>query len=160
MAVPPAPAASPAMPVALPAVPDAPATPPPADKPRIYGVANGRTRIVLRAVAESWIQVRDANNAAIFSRQLHAGDSYRVPDQPGLFMHTGVPNALTATIDGQPAPNFRGGVKVNILLEPDRLMAGTAMVSPAPVVIMAPVPTPVAPSTPIDVDPTSPEEPD
>ena len=74
-----------------------------------------------------------------------------------------VPNALTATIDGQPAPNFRGGVKVNVLLDPDRLMAGTALVSAAPpsvpAVNLAPVPTPVAP-TPIDVDPTTSEEPE
>jgi cytoskeleton protein RodZ len=163
VAPPPAPLAASPVVMAPPSVPEAPAALPPADKPRIYGVANGRTRIVLRAVAESWVQVRDANNVPVFSRQLKAGDSYRVPDQAGLFLHTGVPNALTATIDGQAAPNFRGGVKVNVLLDPDRLMAGTALVSGAPpsvpAVNLAPVPTPTAP-TPIDVDPTTSEEPE
>jgi cytoskeleton protein RodZ len=141
-------------------VPEAAAPPPAVEKPRIYGVANGRTRILLHAANDSWIQVRDANNVAIFSRQLHAGDSYRVPDQTGLTMHTGVPNAVTATVDGRPAPNFRGGVKANILLEPDRLIAGTAMVSSSPAPAASTMPTPAAPSAPIDVDPTSPEEPD
>jgi cytoskeleton protein RodZ len=159
MTPPPAPAPPPA--AALPSVPEPVAPPPIVEKPRIYGVANGRTRIVLRAVSDSWIQVRDANNVAIFSRQLHAGDSYRVPDQPGLTMHTGVPNALTATVDGRAVPNFRGGVKTNILLEPVRLVAGTAMVStPAVTPAASPAPTPAAPPAPVDVPPTAPEEPE
>jgi cytoskeleton protein RodZ len=162
MAPPPAPvpAPAPAPAAALPSVPEAAAPPPAAEKPRIYGVANGRTRILLRAASDTWIQVRDANNVAVFSRQLHAGDSYRVPDHAGLTMHTGVPNAVTATVDGRPTPNFRGGVKANILLEPDRLIAGTAMVSSSPTPAASLTPTPAAPSAPIDVDPTSPEEPE
>ena len=160
-----APAPAPAPAAALPSVPEAPATlTPVVEKPRVYGVANGRTRILLRALGESWVQVRDANNVAVFSRELRAGDSYRVPDQPGLILHTGAPNAVTATVDGRAVPSFRGGVKTNILLEPDRLMAGTAMVpasSPsAPATRPVPTPTPAPPPTTIEVDPTAPEEPD
>jgi len=161
-ALPPPPATAPAPAAALPSVPEAAATAPLAEKPRIYGVANGRTRILLRAVSDSWIQVRDANNVAIFSRQLHAGDSYRVPDQAGLTMHTGVPAALTATVDGRAVPTFRGGIRANILLEPDRLVAGTAVVpappSAAPAARRAPAPSPAAAPTPTGVDPTAPEE--
>src|SRR6185437_4296069 len=70
---------------ALPSTPAVPAAPPPVvEKPRIYGVANGSTRIVLRAANDSWVQIRDANNVSVFARELHAGDSYRVPDRPGL----------------------------------------------------------------------------
>jgi cytoskeleton protein RodZ len=160
---PPTPAPAPAV-AALPSLPAAAATPPAVEKPRIYGVANGRTRIVLRAVSDTWIQVRDANNVAIFSRQLHPGDSYRVPDQSGLTMHTGVPTALTATVDGRTVPPFRGGIRANILLEPDRLVSGTAVVpappSGTPAASRAPAPTPPAAPTPIDVDPTAPERPD
>jgi hypothetical protein len=100
------------------------------------------------------------NNVSVFARQLHAGDSYRVPDRPGLMLHTGVPNAVTATVDGHATPNFHGGVKANILLEPDRLIAGTAMMSSSPTSAARAEPTPPAPSAPIDVDPASPEEPD
>jgi len=146
---------------ALPSTPAVPAAPPPVvEKPRIYGVANGSTRIVLRAANDSWVQIRDANNVSVFARELHAGDSYRVPDRPGLLLHTGVPNAITATVDGHAAPNFRGGVKVNILLEPERLVAGTAMVSSSATPAASATPTPPAPSAPIDVPPTSPEEPE
>jgi cytoskeleton protein RodZ len=163
---PPPPAPTPAPAPAAAAAPEVAAAPPPAavaaDKPRIYGVANGRTRIILRAVSDSWVQVRDASNRQVFARQLHAGDSYRVPDQAGLTMHTGVPNAVIATVDGRATPAFRGGVKINILLDPDRLVAGTAMMSPTPTPTPAAsaTPTPAAPSAPIDVDPTSPEEPE
>jgi cytoskeleton protein RodZ len=160
MAPPPAPVPAPA--AAPPSAPEAPAAPPSpvVEKPRIYGVANGRTRILLRAVSDSWVQVRDANNVSVFARDLRPGDSYRVPDRPGLVLHTGVPNAIAVTVDGKAAPNFRGGVKVNILLEPDRLIAGTATESGSPTPAASATPTPAAPSTPIDVDPTSPEEPD
>jgi cytoskeleton protein RodZ len=158
--IPTTPAPAPA--AALPSLPEAAATPPAAEKPRIYGVANGRTRILLRAVSDSWIQVRDANNVAIFSRQLHPGDSYRVPDQAGLTMHTGVPTALTAMVDGRTVPPFRGGIRANILLAPDRLISGTAVVpappSAAPAASRAPAPA--AAPTPIEVDPTAPERPD
>jgi cytoskeleton protein RodZ len=148
---PPAPVATP------PSVPEVAVTPP-VEKPRIYGVANGRTRIVLRAASDSWIQVRDANNVAIFSRQMHAGDSYRVPDQPGLTMHTGVPMAITATVDGRAVPAFRGGVRASVVLEPDRLVAGTAMAAAMPPAAST-APIPAAPPAPTDVDPTAPEEP-
>jgi cytoskeleton protein RodZ len=158
---PPPPAPAPAPVVAPPSAPEvAAASPPVVEKPRIYGVANGATRIVLRAVNDSWVQIRDQNNVSVFARELHAGDSYRVPDRPGLMLHSGVPNAITAVVDGHATPNFRGGVKVNILLDPDRLIAGTAMVSSSPTPAASATPTPSAPSAPVDVPPTSPEEPE
>jgi len=161
VAPPPAPAPTPApAPVVAPSAAEVAPPPPPAvEKPRIYGVANGSPRILLHALNDSWVQIRDANNVSVFARELHAGDSYRVPDRPGLTLHTGVPNAITATVDGHAAPNFRGGVRVNILLEPDRLIAGTAMVSSSPTPAASTAPTPPASSAPVDVPPTS-EEPE
>lgn len=161
VAPPPVPAPPPAPgPDVAPSAAEVAAPPPPAvEKPRIYGVANGSTRILLRAVNDSWVQIRDANNVSVFARELHAGDSYRVPDRSGLMLHTGVPNAITATVDGHSTPNFRGGVRVNILLEPDRLVAGTAMVSSSPTPAASAPATPPASSAPVDVPPTS-EEPE
>jgi cytoskeleton protein RodZ len=124
----------------------------PAEKSRIFGLANGPTRIVVHAVTDSWIQIHDGDNKAIFTRQLHAGDIYHVPDLPGLSMRTGSASGLAITVDGRAAPALRGGVQSNILLDPDRLLAGTAIVRgagvrtpvpPAP----APEPVPPAPST-------------
>jgi cytoskeleton protein RodZ len=125
-----------------------------AEKPRIFGLANGPTRIVVHAVTDSWIQVHDKDNKAIFTRQLHAGDIYHVPDLPGLVMRTGSASGLAITVDSRAAPALRGSVQSNILLDPDRLLAGTAIVraaavrTPAPPapVLAAPAPEP-APST-------------
>lgn len=133
----PAPAvAVPAPGVAAPPVVVAPATPPASaaapppgapEKPRIYGVANGQTRITIRALAESSIHVRDQNGVTVFARQLHPGDSYRVPDEPGLTMRTGPGTRLAITVDNLPAVPIRRGAIPNIVLDPTRLLIGTAV---------------------------------
>jgi cytoskeleton protein RodZ len=125
---PPPPAPAPAQTAALPSVPEGGATPIP-DQPHVYGLANGDTRIVIHALMDSWIQVRDKDHRPIFTRQLHAGDSYRVPDQPGLSMRTGKGVGLAITVDGRQTPPIGGAVRPNVLLDPDRLLAGTAVVS-------------------------------
>ena len=152
---PPAPAMSPS--ASTPAAPPMPATAATArpatttetapavqpEKPKIYGLANGQTRIVIRALADSWIQVRDKDNLAIFTRQLHTGDSYHVPDLPSLSMRTGSATGLAVIVDGRTAPALRGGVQSNILLDADRLLAGTAIMRAA--ALHAPPPAPAAP---------------
>ena len=97
------------------------------DQPHAYGLANGETRIVIRAVSDSWIQVRDRDRVPIFTRQLHAGDIYHVPDRPGLSMRTGHGAALEILVDGQAVPPVGGAVRPNIVLDPNRLRAGTAV---------------------------------
>ena len=111
---------------ALPPVPSGGATPVP-DQPRVYGLANGETRIVIRAVSDSWIQVRDKDRKPIFTRQLQTGDTYRVPNEPGLTMKTGKAVGLAITVDGRQAPPLGGAVRPNVVLDPDRLLAGTAV---------------------------------
>ncbi len=44
---------------------------------------------VIVATADSWIEVRDATGNILFSKVLHAGDSWPVPDEAGLTMTTG-----------------------------------------------------------------------
>ena len=122
MAPPPPPV--PVQTAALPAT--AGATPVP-DQPHVYGLANGDTRIVIHAVSDSWIQVRDKDHKPIFTRQLHTGDSYHVPDDEGLVMKTGKGAGLAITVDGKPTPPLGGAVRNNVLLDPDRLLAGTAL---------------------------------
>ena len=114
------------------------------ETPRVFGRANGPARIVVNAVTDSWIQVHDKDNKAIFTRQLHAGDIYHVPDLPGLVMRTGSASGLAVTVDGRAAPALRGSVQSNILLDPDRLLAGTAIVRAA--AVRAPAPAPAAPA--------------
>ncbi len=114
----------------------APAAPPVPDQlaalkpgePRVYGENNADSRVTLTARQDSWVQVRDKDSNVIWTRILRPGDSYRVPNQPGLSLVTGNAGALEVTVDGKPAPPL-GGVGVvrrNITLDPDKLAAGTA----------------------------------
>jgi cytoskeleton protein RodZ len=56
---------------------------------------------------------------------LKAGESYRVPDRPGVLMRTGNAGGLEITVDGKPAPPIgpTGAIR-NVLLEPQVLMSG------------------------------------
>lgn len=132
------PAAPPIAPVVRPAEagPEVPAA------PRIAGligaseaaVPSGRTaagpieRVMIRATGDSWVQVRDAQGTALFTRVLREGDIYRVPDQSGLRLATGNAGALEILVDGAAAPSLGGFGEVvrNVLLDPARLAAGSA----------------------------------
>jgi len=104
------------------AVPPAPAA---ATQPRVFGAVNGPTRIIVRAIGDCWLQVRDPNDALVAQRTLHKDDTYRVPEEPGLVMRTGNASALEILVDGKPVRAIGGTVR-HVLLDPDRLLAGTA----------------------------------
>lgn len=133
------PEASPGAPAVIPAVPpvanaesaaraDGSASGGSAEGPRVYGEGNVGSRITLRAGGESWIQVRASDDTLLMTRTLRPGDSYRVPNQPGLKLMTGNAGALEVLVDGETAPAIGapGAVKRNVMLEPDRLKSGTA----------------------------------
>ncbi|HZS82659.1 MAG TPA: RodZ domain-containing protein [Stellaceae bacterium] len=132
-ALPPPPAPAAAAPPAPPgaasaaAVPEPPPAPPSPEKPRVFGVTNGPVRIVLKAATgDSWIQVKD-NTQTVSMRVLRQGESYRVPDRPGLLLVTGNAGALEVTVDGRPVPPVGPlGKKRHVALDPDRLIKGTA----------------------------------
>ncbi len=95
--------------------------------PRVFGEAS-EGRIVIRATGDSWTQVRDANGNIVFSRILRAGETYNVPDRPGLTMSTGNAGALDVRVDGSAAPALGrpGMVERGIALDPEKLASGTA----------------------------------
>jgi cytoskeleton protein RodZ len=78
------------------------------------------SRIGIRAADSVWLEIRDARNKPILSRILKAGDSYDVPDQPGLRLDTGDAGALEFVVDGQGvAPlGVKGDVLRNVTLTP------------------------------------------
>jgi len=126
----PAPAASTPMLTLPPAPPPvliglAPA--PQSEGPHAYGVAGGTVRIVIRATAESWIKIRDANQTVLREGFLKAGETYDVPDQPGVSMRTGNAGGLEISVDGKPAPPIgpNGAIR-NVSLEPQALISGRA----------------------------------
>ena len=89
------------------------------------------SRITLRATGDSWVQVRAADDTLLMTRIMRAGDSYRVPNQPGLKLMTGNAGELEILVDGEvvPAIGPAGSVKRNVLLDPARLKAGSAVVN-------------------------------
>jgi cytoskeleton protein RodZ len=108
------------------AIPAAPADA--SSQPRVFGETSGH-RIVIRATADSWIQVRDTSGTVVFTRVMRAGDSYNVPNRSGLSLYTGSAGALEFAVDGKVAPSVGqpGTVRRDVLLDPDRLLAGTAV---------------------------------
>ena len=106
---PPAPAISPSSAAA--AVP-----PPPTDQPRI----------VLRASADAWLQVRDRAGQVLLSRTLHAGDSWDVPARSDLLLTTGNAGGTDLLVDGVATGPLggSGAVRRDLSLDPDQIKDG------------------------------------
>lgn len=91
---------------------------------------DGASRITVRATSNSWIQIRDeALDRLLFTRLLREGDQYEVPNRPGLSLMTGNAGALELLVDGEaiPAIGGVGEVRRNVVLDPDKLKAGSAV---------------------------------
>jgi len=103
----PAPPASPALTNAIPA--PAPATPPAtasanqitplASTPPAPGAGQ-----VITATQDDWVEVRDATGNILFSKVLHAGESWPVPDEPGLTMTAGNAGGTEIALNGKAGP--------------------------------------------------------
>jgi cytoskeleton protein RodZ len=131
------------------AVPLAPSPPPLAGASLPEGMFGALpaedSRVLVRARAETWIQVRDrSNGSVVFNRTLQPGQSYRVPMKPGLLLTIGNAPGTDVVVDGQVVANpFPAtSVRRDIPLEPDRVRE--AMAAP-PVTVRAPT-TPAAPT--------------
>ncbi|WP_374448010.1 DUF4115 domain-containing protein [Stella sp.] len=96
---------------------------------RMFGSTSPEVRIVVRAVADSWVQIQDAESNLLLTRVLRPGDGYRVPDRRGVTMRTGNAGGLEIFVDGKAVPPVGpiGGVRRNVALDPERLIAGTAV---------------------------------
>ena len=91
----------------------------------------GESRIMVRARMASWIQVRDdVGNQLLMTRLMRAGDTFRVPDRPGLTLLTGNAGALDILVDGETMPPLGpiGAVRRDVTLDIERLREGTAAV--------------------------------
>ena len=126
-----------------PVKPDTPALPviaPPPVKPETPAAP---TRLQLRATESCWVEIRDAAGHVVMSRLLRKGETYAVPDRPGLVLTAGNAGALTLSVDGKAAGALGrfGVVRHDIPLDPGRLAGGTAVGEPTE-------PTPPAGTTP------------
>ncbi|NBC31507.1 MAG: DUF4115 domain-containing protein [Alphaproteobacteria bacterium] len=85
-------------------------------------------RIVIRAVADSWVQVNDSDGSLVMTRTLRPGDRYEVPESEGLRLVTGNAGGLEILVDGRqvPALGASGAVLRDVPLDAQRLQNGTA----------------------------------
>lgn len=91
----------------------------------IYGASAGSSRISLRANADTWIQVRGADRALLFTGLLKPGDTYRVPDQAGLSLRVGNAGGIDIVVDGKSGPSLGpAGAVRTVTLDPQALMPG------------------------------------
>ncbi|MGC8524247.1 MAG: helix-turn-helix domain-containing protein [Acidibrevibacterium sp.] len=133
----PAPAIAPAPPARMAAAPDAaptnnalvaedtaaagaPAVTAPAAPANVAGgtpmAAAEDTHILVRARADSWVEVRDRKGHVLLSRILHSGETWPVPNQPEgapqLLLTTGNAGGTEIVVDGRPAPPLGAAGKV------------------------------------------------
>lgn len=102
---------------------------------RIYGNENADARIIVQALSDSWVEIRDSESAELLlTRVLFKGDSYQVPNRSGLTLLTGNAGGLRITVDGAPVPTIGppGAVRRDVALEPEPLKSGKAVGAAAP----------------------------
>jgi cytoskeleton protein RodZ len=109
--------------------PSATATPEPAAS--AAPSVDGSSRITLRAVTDSYIQVRDNDaDQLLITRLLKQGQRYQVPNRTGLSLITGNAGALEILVDGTAVPSIGpvGAVRRNVVLEAEKLIDGSAVI--------------------------------
>jgi cytoskeleton protein RodZ len=81
--------------------------------------------IQIRAKSDSWIQIR-SGETIILTRFLHKGDSYKVPDKPGLTLMTANAGGIEILVNGDPTDPLGdvGAVASGIILDADHLKGG------------------------------------
>ena len=107
-------------------------TAPAADAPKPEKVVwKPSRRLRLKATADCWIKIRDAEGKVVLSRLLHSGESFAPPGNAGLTMTVGNAGALVVALDGKdlPALGAEGAVK-KVGLDPEKL--GGAPDAPEP----------------------------
>lgn len=113
-----------ALEISIPPAPDmAQATRPAGSLPPETTVSAKASRVVIKASAASWVQVRASDSTTIMTKVMRAGDVYEVPDRQGLRLFTGNAGALTILVDGKAVRPIggTGDVARDIDLTPDSL---------------------------------------
>ena len=101
--------------------------------------ASDQSRILLRASADAWVQVRDRTGQVLLNRILHAGETWPVPARPNLLLTTGNAGGTELLVDGASTPSLggSGSVRRDLPLEPDLIKDGKLTVSSLPAAIQA-----------------------
>lgn len=86
----------------------------------------GQSRVVLRASADAWMQVKDKAGIVLLNKVLKPGETWAVPAQPGLLLTTGNAAGTEVLLDGAPTAGLGGAAAVrrDLPLEPDLIKDG------------------------------------
>lgn len=86
-------------------------------------------QVVLRATADTWVQVRQNGGPLLLSRTMNAGETWPVPAEPGLLLSTGNAKGLVLEVDGVATrlTGAKGIVIHNVLLDTDLLGSGAVV---------------------------------
>jgi cytoskeleton protein RodZ len=82
-----------------------PPPPPTAPTPQAAAAASAAapsTPQTIEATGDSWVQVADAKGNILFSKTMHQGDTWPVPNLPGLVLTSGNAGATVIDVNGQP----------------------------------------------------------
>lgn len=109
----------------------APVTPPP---------AADQTRLVLRANADAWVQVKDRAGPILLNRVLKPGETWPVPAKSNLLLTTGNAGGTEILLDGNPTASLggAGAVRRDLPLDPDMVKDGKLAVGVLPVAAARP----------------------
>ena len=96
-----------------------------ADSPVPAGQSD-QSRILLRASADAWVQVRDRAGPVLLNRILHPGETWEVPAKPNLLLTTGNAGGTDLVVDGVTSPSLggSGAVRRDVPLDPDLIKDG------------------------------------
>ena len=81
------------------------------------------SRVVLRFKSDAYVQVREKQGPVLLNRVMRAGETWPVPNGPGLLMTTGNDGGTEIVLDGQTASSLGGAgvVRRDISLEPEAI---------------------------------------
>jgi cytoskeleton protein RodZ len=132
-------AAAPSAVAAAPAI-----APPPASPSSAQAALPDGTRILLRARAEAWIQVRDRQGQVLLNRVLRSGETWPVPAKLQLLLTTGNAGGTELLVDGAVTPSLGadGAVRRDLPLDADAIRDGKL----TPTLAAAPPPRPATPA--------------
>lgn len=84
------------------------------------------TRIVLRARADAWVQVRDKQGTVLLNRVLRNGETWPVPAKSQLLLTTGNAGGTELLVDGVTTASLGadGAVRRDLPLDPDLIRDG------------------------------------
>lgn len=94
--------------------------------PSADGGRSDQSRILLRASADAWVQVRDRAGQVLLSRILHSGETWEVPAKPNLLLTTGNAGGTDIVVDGVTSPSLGGNgvVRRDLPLDSDLIKDG------------------------------------